>query len=848
MQQASSALNVVVEPEEDPNRSSSSTTSPPPCTCVTVDQVARIALNYLLHEKGFVEEDVILFGRSIGTGPASRLAGRSKKAFHAVILQSPYCSIESIAAEFPFGNLISFDSTHWDNAAELEKALRIGRPPTVEGVEVVLPSNEILGAHAGQGNGNANTSAGANAEQGNGNSNGSGSANAEQGNGNANGSGSANAEHGNGNSNGSGSGTNHGVSRLQLGQGGSEVTRGNSTPPVVLGSIASGGSSGSTRRRADATLGKTVVCLIHGRDDSVIPVPECSKLYTHLRKLAPECVSCKVLDEKNHNDLEWSMDVQPMVERFLRRKRPLNYEKIRSFSSCSMGPRISSDGSRRLSSTITSGSRGARHSYLGPHGGGHGLRSGLLDNDYGGGRASSSRSKEGGTDADENYHDSTSPKKFLNYRLPGKVKRTSSSVNSVEALEESLGGASFIFTASPPMGLQRPLSSASPLRPSLGDAGPPVSEPRRASLPSSSGFSTVRKQDGSCGLIPTPTSPGGPTAQLHQRPPLHDVHLLHRELLHELEDDREQLEDETSILEVGVFQHQQRHHPTVAHGGALSPLQPRGLIPELHEVEEHDEGVEEEQTAGTARGINAGMLQSIPGHLQQESLSHRISMRRADAARMNSFNFSSLTLQVGSAGGADRSSTNNTSSTSTAAPAAPMVVGEATIATTAAARNHQVLSSDEQLLAERVQPSSFSTVLPPGGTGSTTPATTEPLIVSPSLARQPRAPRRSPTQFVPYYQGTALLPPASTTNSTSSSVGQPHQPRLLSYSPERRIGSSGRGTSIQLLPATNANLSLMGGAESPTNSTAPPIPSAALSPSQMRADTGGRGRDSHDQQ
>ncbi|CAD7959522.1 unnamed protein product [Amoebophrya sp. A120] len=94
------------------------------CSCTVVDAVVYAAYEYVKRVKQFTKNsDVILYGRSIGTGPASRLAGlygSGQDPFHAVILQSPFYSVETAAAGFPFGGMISFDDTHWDNAKSLQ--------------------------------------------------------------------------------------------------------------------------------------------------------------------------------------------------------------------------------------------------------------------------------------------------------------------------------------------------------------------------------------------------------------------------------------------------------------------------------------------------------------------------------------------------------------------------------------------------------------------------------------------------------------------------------------------------------------------------------------------------------
>jgi fermentation-respiration switch protein FrsA (DUF1100 family) len=55
---------------------------------------AEAALTYL-HEQGYQDSDIILFGESLGSGVAVQVASKSK--FAAVILESPFSSIVSVA-------------------------------------------------------------------------------------------------------------------------------------------------------------------------------------------------------------------------------------------------------------------------------------------------------------------------------------------------------------------------------------------------------------------------------------------------------------------------------------------------------------------------------------------------------------------------------------------------------------------------------------------------------------------------------------------------------------------------------------------------------------------------------
>lgn len=62
---------------------------------------AEAAYNYLLNIKGFVSQDIIIYGRSIGSGVAVDLA--SKHRTKGLVLESPYSSLTKLANEkLPF--------------------------------------------------------------------------------------------------------------------------------------------------------------------------------------------------------------------------------------------------------------------------------------------------------------------------------------------------------------------------------------------------------------------------------------------------------------------------------------------------------------------------------------------------------------------------------------------------------------------------------------------------------------------------------------------------------------------------------------------------------------------------
>ena len=58
-----------------------------------------MALYYLVHNLGIRQENIILYGTSLGTGPTCYLASRNKVNTMAVILEAPYKSLTSVASE-----------------------------------------------------------------------------------------------------------------------------------------------------------------------------------------------------------------------------------------------------------------------------------------------------------------------------------------------------------------------------------------------------------------------------------------------------------------------------------------------------------------------------------------------------------------------------------------------------------------------------------------------------------------------------------------------------------------------------------------------------------------------------
>jgi len=72
-----------------------------------------IVFDFLRNKVGFKAKNIFIFGRSIGTGPATYLAGKRNPGL--LILLSPFTSIKKVAKEM-FGDFPgSLVSTHFDN-------------------------------------------------------------------------------------------------------------------------------------------------------------------------------------------------------------------------------------------------------------------------------------------------------------------------------------------------------------------------------------------------------------------------------------------------------------------------------------------------------------------------------------------------------------------------------------------------------------------------------------------------------------------------------------------------------------------------------------------------------------
>lgn len=82
------------------------------CSANKIREDANYVFHYILQETKLVEGDIVIFGRSIGSGPAVYLAANNKPG--GVILMSAYTSIKNIARD-KVGWLSFIMGEHFDN-------------------------------------------------------------------------------------------------------------------------------------------------------------------------------------------------------------------------------------------------------------------------------------------------------------------------------------------------------------------------------------------------------------------------------------------------------------------------------------------------------------------------------------------------------------------------------------------------------------------------------------------------------------------------------------------------------------------------------------------------------------
>lgn len=87
------------------------------CSAEKIKRDCDYLYRYLIHEIGLQENDIIIFGRSIGSGPATFLASKHKPG--ALALMSAYTSVRDIAKQ-KFGWLGYLMHSHFDNLKQIQ--------------------------------------------------------------------------------------------------------------------------------------------------------------------------------------------------------------------------------------------------------------------------------------------------------------------------------------------------------------------------------------------------------------------------------------------------------------------------------------------------------------------------------------------------------------------------------------------------------------------------------------------------------------------------------------------------------------------------------------------------------
>lgn len=93
---------------------------PAGCSAEKIIEDASYVFEYVMQETGLKDKDILIFGRSIGTGPATYLAAHYSPG--ALILMSPYTSIKSIVRN-KVGWLSFLVAEHFDNIKLMPKVV-----------------------------------------------------------------------------------------------------------------------------------------------------------------------------------------------------------------------------------------------------------------------------------------------------------------------------------------------------------------------------------------------------------------------------------------------------------------------------------------------------------------------------------------------------------------------------------------------------------------------------------------------------------------------------------------------------------------------------------------------------
>lgn len=90
------------------------------CNSEKITNDAVLVYHYVMQETGIKEKDILLFGRSMGSGPATYIAAHHNPG--ALILMSPYTSIKNVVKN-KVGFLSFLVAEHFDNLKLMPKVM-----------------------------------------------------------------------------------------------------------------------------------------------------------------------------------------------------------------------------------------------------------------------------------------------------------------------------------------------------------------------------------------------------------------------------------------------------------------------------------------------------------------------------------------------------------------------------------------------------------------------------------------------------------------------------------------------------------------------------------------------------
>ena len=109
---------------------------------MTVDEDAEASLDYLLRDRMIPVGNVVVLGRSIGSGPATYLA-MNNRGLAGLILESPFSGIDDAADAFWYFRIYPAAlilRTHFDNLTKIS-SVRVPLLLTIGGTASLVPAS-----------------------------------------------------------------------------------------------------------------------------------------------------------------------------------------------------------------------------------------------------------------------------------------------------------------------------------------------------------------------------------------------------------------------------------------------------------------------------------------------------------------------------------------------------------------------------------------------------------------------------------------------------------------------------------------------------------------------------------